>query len=62
MRPSPAPLPPDPFWLDFTGFVPLPPAREWDDFIGYVPGAGAENVVSSQKAEGRAAEKVVRRQ
>ncbi|HEY0592976.1 MAG TPA: hypothetical protein VGE86_04615 [Thermoanaerobaculia bacterium] len=37
MRPAATPLPPDPFWLDFTGFVPLAPPEEWPDFIGYVP-------------------------
>lgn len=37
--PSRAPLPPDPFWLDFTGFVPLSPREEWPDFTGYVPPA-----------------------
>jgi hypothetical protein len=37
MRPDATPLPPDPFWLDFTGFVPLAPPEAWPDFIGYVP-------------------------
>ncbi len=39
MRTLTTPLPPDPFWLDFTGFVPPVPSEEWPDFTGYVPAA-----------------------
>lgn len=42
MRPVASPLPPDPFWLDFTGFVPLGLPEQWPDFIGYVPPAAPE--------------------
>jgi hypothetical protein len=44
MRTRPTPLPPDPFWLDFTGFVPLDRSEEWPDFTGYVPAAEREAV------------------
>ncbi|MFN2240018.1 MAG: hypothetical protein ABR524_11550 [Thermoanaerobaculia bacterium] len=49
MNPQAAsPLPPDPLWLDFTGFVPLSPSEAWPDFSGYVAPAEDEREASAE--------------
>jgi hypothetical protein len=47
-RQTVSPLPPDPLWLDFTGFVPSSPSEVWPDFSGYVAPAEDEREATDE--------------